>query len=98
MALKYTEYIVVPSRTQARRPEGNGKTQLALSVAAANTHVERLQCFRGISKDKATGRFDEGLQRLYMERARTRELEISAGKPPPSCCIRRLKISVMKSK
>jgi MoxR-like ATPase len=29
--------------------------------------VERLQCYRGVSEDKAIGRFDEGLQRLYME-------------------------------
>jgi MoxR-like ATPase len=49
-------------------PAGSGKTQLALSVAAAaDTHVERLQCYRGVSEDKAIGRFDEGLQRLYME-------------------------------
>ena len=49
-------------------PAGSGKTQLALSVAAAaSTHVERLQCYRGVSEDKAIGRFDEGLQRLYME-------------------------------
>jgi hypothetical protein len=49
-------------------PAGSGKTQLALSVAAAaDTHVERLQCYRGVTEDKAIGRFDEGLQRLYME-------------------------------
>jgi MoxR-like ATPase len=49
-------------------PAGSGKTQLAISVAAAaKTHVERLQCYRGVSEDKAIGRFDEGLQRLYME-------------------------------
>ena len=49
-------------------PAGSGKTQLALSVAAAaETHVERLQCYRGVSEDKAIGGFDEGLQRLYME-------------------------------
>jgi len=47
---------------------GSGKTQLAVSVAvAARTHVERLQCYRGVTEDKAIGRFDEGLQRLYME-------------------------------
>jgi len=47
---------------------GSGKTQLALSVAAAaNTHVERLQCYRGVTEEKAIGQFDEGLQRLYME-------------------------------
>jgi MoxR-like ATPase len=49
-------------------PAGSGKTQLALSVAAAGqTHVERLQCYRGVSEEKAIGRFDESLQRLYME-------------------------------
>jgi MoxR-like ATPase len=49
-------------------PAGSGKTQLAVSVAAAaGTHVERLQCYPGMSEDKAIGRFDESLQRLYME-------------------------------
>jgi MoxR-like ATPase len=49
-------------------PAGSGKTQLAIAVAAAaRTHVERLQCFRGVTEDKAIGRFDEGVQRLYME-------------------------------
>jgi SpoVK/Ycf46/Vps4 family AAA+-type ATPase len=49
-------------------PAGSGKTQLALSVAAAaDTHVERLQCYRGVTEEKAIGQFDEGLQRLYME-------------------------------
>jgi MoxR-like ATPase len=49
-------------------PAGSGKTQLAISVAAAaGTHVERLQCYRGVTEDKAIGRFDESLQRLYME-------------------------------
>jgi SpoVK/Ycf46/Vps4 family AAA+-type ATPase len=52
-------------------PAGSGKTQLALSVAAAaGTHVERLQCYRGVSEDKAIGRFDEGLQRLHIEFSR----------------------------
>jgi MoxR-like ATPase len=49
-------------------PAGSGKTQLAVSVAqAAGTHIERLQCYRGVTEDKAIGRFDESLQRLYME-------------------------------
>ena len=49
-------------------PAGSGKTQLAVSVAAAaRTHIERLQCYCGVTEDKAIGRFDEGLQRLYME-------------------------------
>jgi MoxR-like ATPase len=29
--------------------------------------VERLQCYRGVTEEKAIGRFDESLQRLYME-------------------------------
>lgn len=49
-------------------PAGSGKTQLALTVAtAAGTQVERLQCYRGVTEEKAIGRFDESLQRLYME-------------------------------
>ncbi len=52
-------------------PAGSGKTQLAISVAAAaGTHVERLQCYRGVTEEKAIGRFDEGLQRLYLEFSR----------------------------
>ena len=37
------------------------------AAASAHVHVERLQCYRGVTEDKAIGRFDEGLQRLYME-------------------------------
>jgi MoxR-like ATPase len=49
-------------------PAGSGKTQLAVSVAAAaGTHIERLQRYPGMSEDKAIGRFDESLQRHYME-------------------------------
>ena len=49
-------------------PPGSGKTELAYSVAkAAKTHVERLQCYVGINEDKAIGKFDEALQRLYLE-------------------------------
>ena len=52
-------------------PAGSGKTALAFAVAeAARTHVERLQCYRGVTADKAIGRFDESLQRLYMEFSR----------------------------
>ena len=51
-------------------PAGSGKTELSYAVArAANTHVERLQCYEGITEDKAIGRFDESLQRLYVEMA-----------------------------
>src|SRR5260370_18873001 len=52
-------------------PAGSGKTQLAIAVAmASGRHVERVQCYRGVTEDKAIGRFDEGLQRLYMEFSR----------------------------
>lgn len=49
-------------------PAGSGKTQLAYAVAeAANTAVERLQCYEGVNEEKAIGKFDESLQRLCVE-------------------------------
>ena len=49
-------------------PPGCGKTELAYAVAAAGeTTVERLQCYEGITEEKAIGKFDEGLQRLFLE-------------------------------
>jgi MoxR-like ATPase len=49
-------------------PAGSGKTQVAYAVAeAANTSVERLQCYQGINEEKAIGKFDEPLQRLCVE-------------------------------
>src|SRR5205809_5041293 len=49
-------------------PPGCGKTELAYAVArAAETNVERLQCYVGINEDKAIGKFDEALQRLFLE-------------------------------
>jgi MoxR-like ATPase len=49
-------------------PPGCGKTQLAYAVArAAETSVERLQCYEGITEEKAIGTFDEALQRLYLK-------------------------------
>jgi MoxR-like ATPase len=49
-------------------PPGCGKTELAYAVAgAADTSIVRLQCYVGIDADKAIGRFDEPLQRLYLE-------------------------------
>ncbi len=47
---------------------GGGKTQLAYAIAqAANTCLERLQCYEGIDEAKAIGHYDESLQRLYVE-------------------------------
>ena len=49
-------------------PPGCGKTELAYAVAAAGgTTVERLQCYEGITEEKAIGKFDEALQRLFLE-------------------------------
>jgi hypothetical protein len=49
-------------------PAGSGKTELAYAVAeAADTSVERLQCYEGINEEKAIGKFDEPLQRLCVE-------------------------------
>lgn len=48
-------------------PPGCGKTELAYAVAgAAGTVVERVQCYVGITEEKLIGRFDEGLQRLFL--------------------------------
>jgi MoxR-like ATPase len=48
-------------------PPGAGKTELARVVAlAANARLIRLQCYEGITEEKAIGRFDEPLQRLYL--------------------------------
>jgi MoxR-like ATPase len=52
-------------------PPGCGKTELAYAVAtAAETVVERLQCYQGITEEKAIGKFDEALQRLFLETRR----------------------------
>src|SRR5215469_3595700 len=49
-------------------PPGCGKTELAYAVAkAATTVVERLQCYVGITEEKVIGRFDEALQKLFLE-------------------------------
>jgi MoxR-like ATPase len=49
-------------------PPGCGKTELAYAVAAAgHTTVERLQCYDGITEEKAIGKFDEALQKLFLE-------------------------------
>ncbi len=52
-------------------PPGCGKTELAYAVAfAAEAVVERLQCYEGITEDKAIGKFDEALQKLFLETQR----------------------------
>src|SRR5712664_3402134 len=49
-------------------PPGCGKTELAYAVAAAaDTRVESLQCYEGITEEKAIGKFDESLQALFLE-------------------------------
>ena len=49
-------------------PPGCGKTELAYAVAAAaDTVVERIQCYVGITEEKIIGKFDEPLQKLYLE-------------------------------
>lgn len=49
-------------------PPGSGKTELArVAAMAAGTEIERLQCYEGINEEKAIGKFDESLQRLYLE-------------------------------
>src|SRR5208282_6870128 len=54
-------------------PPGCGKTELAYAVAAAaDTTVERLQCYEGITEEKAIGKFDESLQGLFLETQKDR--------------------------
>ncbi len=48
-------------------PPGCGKTELAYAIAAAaGTVVERLQCYEGITEEKAIGKFDEAMQNLFL--------------------------------
>ena len=75
-----TRYVIDPEvlpviylATEMRRPlliegpPGSGKTELAYAVArAAETIVERLQCYVDINEEKAIGKFDEALQELFL--------------------------------
>jgi MoxR-like ATPase len=79
--LAATKYIIDPVTLQVvflavrmqkpvivEGPPGCGKTALAQAVAAAaGTVVERLQCYDGINEEKAIGKFDTALQRLFLE-------------------------------
>jgi len=48
-------------------PAGAGKTQLAQTVAEAyRAPFLRLQCYQGISEEKAIGQYDKSLQELYV--------------------------------
>jgi MoxR-like ATPase len=48
-------------------PPGTGKTELAVAIARAGaTVIERLQCYEGITEEKAIGKFDPALQELYL--------------------------------
>lgn len=56
-------------------PAGAGKTQLALSVSTiTGMRIIRLQCFLGITSDKAIGRYDESLRQLYVLRVKDSEV------------------------
>ena len=49
-------------------PPGCGKTELAKALAfTLDTCVERLQCYPGIDEEKAIGRFDTALQKIFLE-------------------------------
>ena len=49
-------------------PPGCGKTELAYAIAeAGSARVERVQCYVGITEEKIIGKFDEALQKLFLE-------------------------------
>jgi MoxR-like ATPase len=55
-------------------PPGCGKTELAVAIAyAGETVIERLQCYEGITEEKAIGKFDPALQEIFL-RTQTEKL------------------------
>src|SRR5438552_6480732 len=49
-------------------PAGSGKTELAYAIArAAESPLERLQCYEGINEGAAIGTFDAALQKLFLD-------------------------------
>lgn len=79
--LRAASYVIAPITLEAiflasrmhkplliEGPPGCGKTELAYAIAnAADTVVERIQCYQGITEEKIIGKFDESLQRLFVE-------------------------------
>ena len=67
-------------------PPGCGKTELAYAVArAAETNVERLQCYVGINEDKAIGKFDEALQQT-LSGSKDSSRSVAIGRPSARNC------------
>lgn len=78
--LRQAHYVVEPANLEAiygtltgdsailvEGPPGTGKTELARGLTiAANTTMERLQCYEGIGEEEALGRFDRPLQDQYL--------------------------------
>ncbi|WP_049961186.1 AAA family ATPase [Pseudacidobacterium ailaaui] len=59
-------------------PAGAGKTQLALSLGkATGMEIIRLQCYTGITDDKAIGRYDRALQELFVLAKREEQMDFS---------------------